>query len=278
MKRIILALLAASCMLPVFSKTPHGPSNISVISYNIRMGEGKDGTNSWQFRCPATILMLNEEKPDIFGVQEAYDYQMLFITENCRQYKAFGVGREDGKSKGEHTAIFYNKKNIALLSKGNFWLSETPEKPSVGWDAACPRTATWALMKDKRSGKKFYFVNTHLDHMGETARKEGLRLIMDSIGEINTKGYPVILTGDFNITPDDKALKVLNERMKSCRLFAIESDQAGTYHGWGRESEPIDYIYFNGFRECGKFKVITKKYAGIPFISDHYPIKAVLTF
>lgn len=278
MKKTVLTLIAVLCVLPAVAKSPQGLQKLTVMSYNIRYAGAKDGTNSWQYRCPATIYMLNEQKPDIFGVQEAFDHQVLFITENLRDYKSYGVGRDNGKSEGEHMAIFYNKKHISLLKKGTFWLSETPDKPSKGWDAACQRTATWALMKDKRSGKKFYFINTHLDHVGNIARREGLKLIVSRIEEMNSDGYPVVLTGDFNVTPDSTSLRELNEKMNCCRIHALTTDNSGTFNGWGRTSSVIDYIYSSGFRECQEFKVITKKYSEIPFISDHFPVMATLIF
>lgn len=278
MKKTVLTILSVLCILPLAAKKPSGPQKITVMSYNIRNAGANDGTNSWQYRCPATVYMLEEEKPDIFGVQEAFDHQVLFITENCRDYKAYGVGREDGRKKGEHMSIFYNTKRVSILKKGTFWLSETPDEPSDGWDAACRRTATWALFKEKKSGKKFYYVNTHLDHVGKEARREGLELIVDRIGDMNVEGYPVILTGDFNVTPDDPSLRGLNERMKCCRRHALTTDESPTFNAWGREARILDYIYYSGFRECPEFKVVNKRYAKIPFISDHFPIKATLIF
>lgn len=278
MKNTVLTIIAVLCILPLSAKKPAGPKKITVMSYNIRTAEANDGTNSWQYRCPATVYMIEDQKPDVFGVQEAQGHQVLFITENCRDYKSLGVGREDGKTKGEYTSIFYNKKRISLLKKGTFWLSETPERPSDGWDAACRRTATWALLKDKASGKKFYYVNTHLDHVGNVARQEGLKLIVDRIGRMNKDGYPVILTGDLNVTPDDTCLRVLNENMKCCRRHSLMTDDSSTFNAWGRESKILDYIYYSGFRECPEFRVVNKKYSGIPFVSDHFPVKAILTF
>ena len=252
--------------------------DLTVISFNIRYGEANDGTNSWRFRCPATIEMLQDNRPDIMGVQEAFDFQIDFIEEFCPDYKSVGVGRIDGKSEGEHMSIFYNKKTVSLLKWGTFWLSETPEKPSFGWDAACERTATWALMKSKKTGRKFYFVNTHLDHVGKEARKNGLALIVDRIAEINPEGYPMVLTGDFNVTPDDEALVELDKIMSSARKAADKTDNRGTFNGWGKSDTVIDYIYSSGFKACPEFMVITKKYADKPFISDHYPVKARLVF
>ena len=280
MKKFVLILAAALCLVPWISsaKEVSGPDTLSVISFNIRMGEGKDGTNSWQFRCPATIYMLRDKQPDIFGLQEAYDYQVLFIRENMLDYKSVGVGREDGKHKGEHMSIFYNKKKISLLKWGTFWLSETPEKPSMGWDAACFRTATWALMKDKRSGHKFYYVNTHLDHVGKTAQREGLALIVERIRAINPDGYPMVLTGDFNVESSDPVLTDLNKMMKDARVTAERTDSLNSFNGWGKSSSVIDYIYYSGFSSCPKFETVQKKYGDFPFISDHYPVRAVLIF
>lgn len=280
MKKFVLILAAALCFVPWISsaKKVSGPDTLSVISFNIRMGEGKDGTNSWQFRCPATIYMLRDKQPDIFGLQEAYDYQVLFIRENMLDYKSVGVGREDGKHKGEHMSIFYNKKKISLLKWGTFWLSETPEKPSMGWDAACFRTATWALMKDKRSGHKFYYVNTHLDHVGKTAQREGLALIVERIRAINPDGYPMVLTGDFNVESSDPVLTDLNKMMKDARVTAERTDSLNSFNGWGKSSSVIDYIYYSGFSSCPKFETVQKKYGDFPFISDHYPVRAVLIF
>ena len=180
MKRISLILLAALMVFPasMSAQKKNKTADVKVISYNIRNGEAKDGTNSWEYRYPASAMMIDDQKPDIFGLQEAYDYQVKYLEEYCAGYKSVGVGRDDGKSKGEFMSIFYNKKTTKLLKWGTFWLSETPDVPSMGWDAACFRTATWALLKDKASGKKYFYVNTHLDHVGWQARKNGMKLIV----------------------------------------------------------------------------------------------------
>ena len=251
---------------------------IKVMSYNIRHGEGEDGTNSWRYRYPATIEMLRDQMPDVFGVQEALVYQVEFLEENMRDYNCVGIGRENGRKKGEFMSIFWNKKTISMIKWGTFWLSDTPEKPSVGWDAACYRTATWALMKDKKTGEKFYFVNTHLDHVGNEARKNGLKLIVDKISEINPDNYPMVLTGDFNMTPDNTTLNELDSIMKSARKAAVKTDNTGTYNNWGKDSKVIDYIYYSGFTSCPVFETVTKKYAGRKFVSDHFPVTAVLIF
>ena len=273
-----MIIVAAAFLLPQFASAQSG--ELKVISYNIRMGSANDGTNSWVYRCGGTIEMLEDQMPDVFGVQEALKDQLDFIKEFADNYKWVGVGRDDGKKAGEYMAIFWNKKTMKLVDWGTFWLSETPNEPSMGWDAACMRTATWALMKDKRTGKRFYFVNTHLDHVGVEARKNGLKLIVDSIAEINPEGYPMVLTGDFNIKPTAAELKDLDSCMKSARKFASKTDSHATFNNWGKAKgdEIIDYIYYSGFSSCLEYQTVTKKYYDRKFISDHYPISARLIF
>ena len=281
MKIFPSVLLAALLLLPLNldAKKNDGPATITVMSYNIRNGEARDGTNSWLYRAGASSEMINDQKPDVFGVQEAYYYQVRFLEEYCKGYKSVGVGREDGKKEGEFMSIFYNKKKIKLVKWGTFWLSETPDKPSMGWDAACRRTATWALMKDKASGKEFFFVNTHLDHVGWEARRKGLALIVERIASINPKGLPMVLTGDFNMTPERDEFSPLRGIMASARDVAFKTDDLPTFHAWGKEDKNIiDYIFYCGFSSCLEFETVRKAYAGRKFVSDHYPVKALLVF
>lgn len=283
MKKLLLISVVAILLPHIIQakkNTEHKSYDLKVMSYNIRNGVAKDGTNSWEFRYPTTAMMLEDQQPDIFGIQEAYDFQIEYIEEYVTNYSSVGVGREDGKSKNEHMSIFWNKKTISLLKWGTFWLSETPDKPSKGWDSKHYRTATWALMKDKRTGKKFYFVNTHLDHRGREAQKNGLKLIVDRIASVNPKGYPMILTGDFNVKPNDSVLEDLDKIMQSTRKVALTTDNHQTFNGWGKAKEDmvIDYIYISGFSRCVEYKTLTKEYGDRKFISDHYPIYSTLIF
>ena len=282
MRKLTLIIAAVLMVLPFKSSAQKQTRDydLKVMSYNIRMGVAKDGTNSWEYRYPATAMMLKDQMPDVFGVQEAFNFQIKFIEENFTDYDSFGVGRDNGKSEGEFMSIFWNKKTVKMIKGGTFWLSETPEKPSMGWDAACKRTATWALMKDKNTGKLFYFVNTHLDHRGAEARRKGLELIVSRIDEINPKGYPMILTGDFNIKPDNEALVGLEQRMQSARKIAPKTDNNATFNNWGKAKSDmvIDYIYVSGFSACPEYHTITEKYGTWKYVSDHYPIYAKLIF
>lgn len=252
---------------------------LKVMSYNIRYATAKDGPYSWPLRREAAAAMVLDQQPAVFGVQEALQAQLEYLEEACPAYRSIGVGREDGVHGGEHMSIFYDTTCLDLVQWGTYWLSETPDVPSKGWDAACKRTATWALLKDRRNGKEFFFVNTHLDHVGEEARRKGLELVVKRIGSMNPGNSPMILCGDFNVYPDDPCLKDLRACMLDARETATATDGAITYHGWGkaRKDGPIDYIFWNGFSGCTSFSRVTQPYLGCPYVSDHYPVTAVFT-
>lgn len=282
MKKTLFCIALVLCTaVTVISGCKKGEQTLKVISYNIRVGSAPDGDHKWDIRKPASPAMIADQKPDIFGLQEALKMQLDYLEETCPDYDHVGVHRDDGKQKGEVMAIFWNTKTQEMLKWGNFWLSETPEVPSKGWDAACFRTATWALLKDKRYNKKYYYVNTHLDHLGQEARAKGLKLIVDRIDDINPEGYPMILTGDFNVDLGDPCLNSLKGRMESVRDIAPVTDSLDTFQGFGTGqygNRVIDYIYESGFSAAPSFETITKTYENIPFISDHYPVAAVLVF
>lgn len=291
---VALTCLAACGTVKTTHTSEAGYSEIKVISYNIRNSRAEDGDNGWKYRRPATIAMLQEQSPDVFGVQEAYPEQLDFICDNMPVYKCVGVGRDDGVKEGEHMSIFYDTTRVAMIDWGTYWLSETPSVPSYGWGSACRRTATWTKLKMIDTGKEFFYVNTHLDHVSPLARKNGLALIVSEIGKMNPSGLPMVLTGDFNIPPSSDNLTDLNGIMRSARVYAEKKDGRGSFNGWGKygnspsaptwdgpvENCPmmIDYIYYSGFHKCLQFIVLDKKYVGVPYISDHYPVAAVLQF
>ena len=277
MKKWILAalmpLLALSCQ-------PKQVETLPVMSFNVRYGTAKDGEHVWANRKAAACAMIQDQRPAVFGVQEALDFQLSYFEENCPGYKYVGVGREDGVHEGEHMAVFYDTERIELQEWGTYWLSETPFQPSLGWDAACRRTATWTLLKDKTNGRLFYFVNTHLDHVGKEARRQGLLLLVDQIAAMNPEEYPMILTGDMNVHPDDPCLKELRNLMEDARQTAKVTDKEDTWHDWGKVSGrgPIDYVFYAGFAGCEKLEVIRQPYLGVDYVSDHYPVKATLRY
>ena len=274
MKRTLLSVLAVVSLLACSpSQTP-----LKVMTFNVRAGVANDQENSWQYRRKAAADMILDQRPVVFGVQEAVDFQLDYFLEQCPMYQCVGVGREDGVKGGEHMSVFYDTTRIALLDWGTYWLSETPDVPSKGWDAACKRTATWTLLKDLSCNKEFFFVNTHLDHIGQEARRIGLALIVERIGKMNPDGFPMILTGDFNVFPDDPCLTDLRAMMADAWETAPEIDEGPTWHDWGKgtDTRHIDYIFYSGFSKCTSLVRLTKSYDNMPFVSDHYPVIAVL--
>ena len=266
----LFALLLAACS---------APAPLKVMSYNIRFGTADDGVYSWPNRQDAAVAMIEDQRPAVFGVQEGLRFQLEFIAEKCPEYQYVGVGREDGEERGEHMAVFYDTTRVDLKDWGTYWLSETPDEPSKGWDAACKRTATWTLLYDKKTDKHFYFVDTHLDHVGEVAREKGLALVVERIGAMNPENYPMILLGDFNVFPDDPCLAGLRAVMTDAREVAPVTSNESTYHGYGTvEKAPIDYIFYSGFSGCEEFARVTKPYLECPYVSDHYPVTAVLKY
>ena len=278
MKKTIFFALASSLLL--LASCSKEPASLPVMSFNVRCASANDGEYSWPLRRDAACAMINEHRPAVFGVQEALTSQLDYFMENCPDYAWAGVGREDGVSDGEHMSVFYDTRRIELLDWGTYWLSETPSEPSYGWDAACRRTATWTLLKDKEADRHFYFVNTHLDHVGKEARRNGLVLLVERIGAMNPEGYPMILTGDMNVYPDDPCLENLRTLMEDARQTAAQTDNDYTYHGWGTVSgtPPIDYVFYKGFSSCEKLEVIRQPYLGMKYVSDHFPVQAVLKY
>ena len=277
MKRFFL-ILTAVILFPLALSAKGEKEGVIAMSYNIRYGTASDGTNSWQYRYGASAMMLDDQKPDVVGLQEALSDQVQYLTMALdKTYKAVGVGRDDGKKAGEIMAVLYNFKTTKLLKWGTFWLSDTPDVPSRGWDGACNRCATWAILKDKASGKKFFFVNTHIDHVGAEAQQKGVKLVADKIAELNKEGLPVIVTGDFNMDVSNASMAPMKEGFQNAREAAVVTDDHFSYNGWGKASSTIDYVWFKGFT-CTRFETVTKPYAERTFISDHFPVKAVLVF
>ncbi len=247
---------------------------IKYISYNIRYANASDGDNAWDIRKSATKEMIEREQPDVFGLQEALIGQLQYIDSNFPQYSRVGVGRDDGKEDGEFMAVYYRNDKFKLLENGNFWLSETPDQCSMGWDAACKRIVTWAKLKDLDSEKEFYVFNTHLDHVGEVAREQSILLIVKKIDEIVKKDKaPVFLSGDFNSNVSSPIFDPLKNIMKDSRAILPESEWIPTYKSFGNGGDSmIDYIFYKN-AEVQDFKTLNGDY-GKPYISDHYPVMA----
>lgn len=258
------------------------PSNgFKLMSFNVRYENTSDNQNGngWSKRVKGVCEMMKVQQPLVMGVQECLIKQRHDILEGVSGYSAIGVGRDDGAEKGESMSIFYQTDSVEVVKWGTFWLSETPEVPGVkGWDAANVRCCTWARLKHKRLGKEFFYFNTHLDHKGEVARKEEMKLIQAKMAELNPDGLPCAFSADFNTGDGDAIFNDILKIMKNARSAAPVTDSHGTYNAFGSSGgKVIDHIFFSGFGIL-QYKTVDSGYGGISYISDHYPIYAVFTF
>jgi len=248
---------------------------IKAISYNIRQSglADNDGENKWDNRKKATITMIEQEKPSVFGLQEALLEQVEYIETNLPQYNHVGVGRDDGKNAGEFMSIFYLSEKFNLLQSGTFWLSETPDSVSKGWDAECFRTVTWVKLQDIESKKEFYYFNTHFDHKGIVARENSAKLISEKIKEIAGKKASIVFGGDLNSDISDPIFNPVKKFLKVARECSPITDNKGTMNGFGTTPNNIvlDHFFCKNV-VCKEFRTLDGNY-GVPYISDHYPIE-----
>ncbi len=257
--------------------------SVKVMSFNVRYVNADDtGDKSWDVRKTAVVAMVAEQQPDIMGVQEPRYAQKSYMDTSLPGYKSVGVGRNDGSatdSKGEFMAIYYRSETVKIDDWGTFWLSETPGTPSKGWDANVNRSATWAVITHLESNKKFFCINTHLDHEGTTARAQSMVLIEAKMRELNSKGYPMVLTADFNTLITDAIFNGIKAFMQIARSTATSTDSRASFNNFGSSTSYgfIDHIFYSDFKAL-KFQTIDKRYASVPYISDHYPIMVELEF
>ena len=254
-----------------------------VMSYNIRFDNPNDGENSWVNRKELLCSQLAFYEPDVFGIQEALPNQVQDISNALPKYTFVGIAR-DGIGKGESSNIFFKKDKFKLLEQNTFWLSETPEIISKGWDAALNRICTYALLKENKTKQIFWIFNTHLDHQGEIARTKGIELILYKIKTLNTQNYPVIFMGDFNSEPTEERIINLKKLMIDSQEISEENPfgPSGTFNAF-KHNEPvlkkIDYIFLS---KENHFKV--KKYAvlsdskDLKYPSDHLPVYVEIRF
>jgi endonuclease/exonuclease/phosphatase family metal-dependent hydrolase len=263
-------------MVLVFFSSISG-QNVKLITYNIRLDVASDGENSWFNRREYLCSQLAFYEPDVFGIQEALPNQVTDISTMLPQYDYVGIGR-DGFGKGESSNIFFKKDNFKILEQNTFWLSETPEIISKGWDAALNRICTYVLLTDKKTKQTFWVFNTHLDHIGVLARTKSISLILSKISELNIKNYPVIFMGDFNSEPTEERIVNLKKRMIDSQDISEQKPfgPKGTFNGFKHNEEVskrIDYIFLSK-----KSNLKVKKHAilsdskNLKYPSDHLPV------
>lgn len=284
MKRILLLFVAVLLSANVLF-AQRAKNEMNVMSFNIRMDTPNDKENQWTYRKDLAANVIKFYDVDIFGAQEVLHHQLTDLLERLPGYTYVGVGREDGKTKGEYSPIFFKKDRFTVEDSGNFWLAEDMNAiGKKGWDAACERVATWAILKDKVSGKKFFFLNTHLDHVGKIARHEGASLVLEQV-KVKGKNLPSIVTGDFNAAPEDEPIQVLTNASDSRHLThtrtiaPLRYGPEWTFHDYGRipfdKREWIDYIFVKGNIKVLSHGVLTETLNHL-YPSDHCPVISTL--
>ena len=248
----------------------------SIISYNIRYDNDWDIENSWKIRRNKVSQILVQYSPSIIGIQEGLLNQVQYIDSSLIDYDYVGVGRDDGKKKGEFCAIYFDTTRYVLLKNSTFWLSETPDTISVGWDAALERICTYGLFKDRITKKEFWVFNTHFDHIGVVAREKSSELILKRIDKINRQSLPVVLMGDFNSTPNSPPVKELKTELNDALKISLEKLQGprGTFNGFNEDlpiEKRIDYIFTNDLKVLS-YTHINDRLNNNRHISDHLPV------
>ena len=266
-------LFLTSIILVIFGNL-HS-QEVSVMTYNIKLDYPKESENSWTNRKPIFINQLKFYEPDILGVQEAMPNQMKDMDSLLADYNFVGVGRDDGKDAGEYSAIFYKKAQFKVLKSSTFWLSQTPEKVSMGWDAVCNRVCTYALFQNKSSKKTFWVFNTHFDHVGVEARKQSAILILQKIKELNSENHPVILMGDFNMEVTHESIQLITKTLRDSKKASnIVFGPEGTFNNFEFNkpvTRRIDFIFLSNDIKVNKYAVLSDSH-NCRYPSDHLPV------
>jgi endonuclease/exonuclease/phosphatase family metal-dependent hydrolase len=250
---------------------------IKIMTYNIRLDIASDGENDWTHRKDFFNGQIQFYAPDIFGVQEAKPNQVVDIATALPQYDYVGIGR-DGIGKGESSNVFYAKEKFKVVESNTFWLSETPDSISIGWDAAYNRVCTYALLKNIKTNKLIWVFNTHLDHVGELAKTKGLELILSRIEKLNNNKYPVVLMGDFNSEPETDRIIGLKNKMNDTKTISKEKPFGpyGTFNNFKNNEATtllIDYIFLSKKKgiTVNKYAVLSDS-KELKYPSDHFPV------
>lgn len=258
--------------------------NIKVLTLNLRYDNPGDSLNSWPNRAPLVYRFLNEEKPDIFGMQEVLSNQYNYLDSALNNdYASVGVGRSDGARNGEMNPVFYKKERFEMIRTITFWLSETPEVPgSISWGSSLPRIVTWMELIDKKDHERFYFFNTHFAHNSDSARIMSSRYLLRAVDSI-TSGLPFIITGDLNMVPTSTGYSILTGPYENVPLmkdsYIISEKRPNgptfTFNGFSdsQGSGRIDYIFVRSGMSVSEHHTIIRKEKGI-YISDHWPVSA----
>lgn len=274
--------LSMACLLALGSVAQ---APLRVMSFNIRFDNPRDSPNHWQARRDKLASQVRYHQTDLLGVQEALHGQVTDLQQLLPGFGFVGVGRDDGRTQGEYSGIFYRQDRLEVLRSASFWLSLSPEVPgSKSWDAAITRLVTWAQFKDRRTGRVFFHFNTHFDHIGQEARRQSARLLLQQVQQL-AGTTPVIVTGDFNAKPTDEPIRILLEAANPQRLTDSYQLSAtghygplGTFNAFSpreRDEAPIDYIFVKGPWQVLDHATLSQTWGGL-FASDHFAVLATL--
>lgn len=273
---LLCALLLAACAhVPPTARADAEP--IRAMTFNIRLDIASDGANAWPHRRELVAATIRHEAPDLLGTQEVIVHQKEYLKAQFPGYTFVGVGRDDGAEGGEFSPLAWRNDRFEMLETGTFWLSPTPDRPSKGWDAALPRIATWALLRDRHTGRTIRALNTHFDHVGTEARANAARMIAEWAAEGDT---PAIVMGDFNVPTGSEPYQVLATTAQSGLADARAISRTppygppGTFTGFdimAAPDAPIDHIFVTEDFAVDDYAVVTQHWGGrLP--SDHYPV------
>ena len=253
-----------------------------MATYNLRYDNRGDSGNLWVNRAPVQANLIRFHDFDIVGIQEGLINQLQDLSKALPQYKRYGIGRDDGKEAGEHSAIYYKKDKFKLLNSGDFWLSQTPDNPGKGWDATCcNRICSWVQLQDIASKKKFYFFNVHFDHQGVIARIESAKLMIEKIKSI-AGNNPAVFTGDLNGGRNSDCYKYIANAgiikdSHEIAAFPYENNASFNSFRTPRGMEVIDHIFVTKQFKVKKWGILTDTYFG-KYPSDHFPVMSIISF
>jgi endonuclease/exonuclease/phosphatase family metal-dependent hydrolase len=275
-KFFLLLILIITINLSISAQT------FTVATFNLRYDNRGDSGNLWVNRAPVQANLIRFHDFDVLGIQEGLINQLEDLSKALPQYVRYGIGRDDGKAAGEHSAIYYKKDKFKLLNSGDFWLSQTPDRPGKGWDATCcNRICSWVQLQDIASKKKFYFFNVHFDHQGVIARIESAKLMIEKIKAI-AGNNPAVLTGDLNGGRNSDCYKYIANAgiikdSHGLTEFPYENNASFNSFRIPRGMEVIDHIFVSKQFSVKKWGILTDTYFG-KYPSDHFPVMAVVNF
>jgi len=275
---LVAALLLAACAHVPAAR--EGGAPVRAMTFNIRLDLASDGANAWPRRKEMVAAVIRREAPDLLGTQEVLLHQKRYLETALPGYTFVGVGRDDGTEGGEFSPLAWRSDRFEALDSGTFWLSPTPETPGKGWDAAYPRIATWAVLRDRWTGQTIRVLNTHFDHVGTVARANAARMIAGWVAGGPTAGAPAIVMGDFNAAPGSEPFRILAETASSGLADARAINRTppygppGTFNAFdiaAAPGAPIDHVFVTLDLSVTGYAVITQHWEGrLP--SDHYPV------